>query len=170
MAEKDRSHLLALLVTHYEELSSYLTRRFGAAGAGTADDTLHDTYLRLQGLRAVPELDNHRAYLFRVANNIALDRLRAVRRDQQRQGSDDTGLEQANVAPMADAALEQRERLQLLARAIAELPPRCREAFLLHKIDGLSHSEVAERLGISRSMVEKHVMKALAHCRDRMVS
>lgn len=68
-----------------------------------------------------------------------------------------------------DAALERRERLRLLAHAIAELPPRRREVFLLHKIDGLSHSQVAERLGISRSKVEKHVMKALAHCRDRLL-
>jgi len=168
MAEKDRSHLLGLLVAHYEELSGYLTRRFGAAG--TANDTLHDIYLRLQRLQTVPELDNPRAYLFRVANNVALDRLRTARRDERRLVSGDVAAEQPSPAPAADAAMEQRERLRLLAQAIAGLPPRCREAFLLHKIDGLSHSEVAERLGISRSMVEKHVMKALAHCRDRLLA
>lgn len=166
MAEKDRSHLLGLLVAHYEELNRYLARWFGASGA--ADDTLHDIYLRLQQLPAVPEIANPRAYLFRVARNSALDRLRSMRRDERRLMADEAMLDQPAAGPLADAALEQRERLHLLARAIAELPRRCREAFLLHKIDGLSHSQVAERLGISRSMVEKHVMKALAHCRDRV--
>jgi len=167
MAENDRSRLLGLLVAHYEELSSYLMRRFGSAGA--ANDTLHDVYIRLQGLQAVPDLDNPRAYLFRVANNVALDRLRAARRAERRLAPGELAAEQPSAAPLADVALEQRERLRLLAQAIAELPPRCREAFLLHKIDGLSHSQVAARLGISRSMVEKHVMKALAHCRDRLL-
>lgn len=168
MAEKDRSQLLSLLVAHYEELSGYLTRRFGSAG--TASDTLHDIYIRLQRLQTVPELDNPRAYLFRVANNVALDRLRVARRAERRLAPGDLAAEQPSAAPTADVAMEQRERLRLLARAIAELPPRCREAFLMHKIDGLSHSQVAERLGISRSMVEKHVMKALAHCRDRLLA
>lgn len=168
MAEKDRSLLLGLLVSHYEELSGYLTRRFGSAGM--ASDTLHDIYIRLQGLQTVPEIDNPRAYLFRVANNVALDRLRVARRADRRLAPGELADEQPSAGPSADVALEQRERLRLLAQAIAELPPRCREAFLLHKIDGLSHSEVARRLGISRSMVEKHVMKALAHCRDRLMT
>lgn len=168
MAEKDRFQLLSLLVAHYEELRGYLTRRFDSAGA--ANDTLHDIYIRLQGLQTVPEIDNPRAYLFRVANNVALDRLRVARRAERRIAPGELANEQPSAVALADAALEQRERVRLLAQAIAELPPRCREAFLLHKIDGLSHSEVARRLGISRSMVEKHVMKALAHCRDRLMS
>lgn len=168
MAEEDRSRLLDLLIAHYEELSGYLTRRFGLAG--TADDALHDIYIRLQRLQAVPELDNPRAYLFRVASNVALDRLRVARRAERRLVSGDLAADQPSTALTADAAMEQRERLRLLARAVAELPPRCREVFLLHKIDGLSHSQVAAQLGISRSMVEKHVMKALAHCRDRLVT
>lgn len=168
MAEKDRSQLIDLLIAHYEELTGYLTRRFGSAG--TASDTLHDIYIRLQRLRTVPELDNPRAYLFRVANNVALDRLRVAQRAERRLAPGELAAEQPSPAATADVALERRQRLRLLAQAIAELPPRCREAFLMHKLDGLSHAQVAERLGISRSMVEKHVMKALAHCRDRLVT
>ena len=166
MAEQDRSKLLSLLVAHYDELRGSLMRRFGSAGA--ASDTLHDTYVRLQRLQTVPDLDNPRAYLFRVANNIALDRLRTARREERHLVADELAQEEASTEPSAEVVLEQKERLRLLAVAIEELPPRCREVFLLHKIDGLSHGQIAERLGISRSMVEKHVMKALAHCRDRL--
>jgi len=168
MAESDRSSLLRLLVSHYEELTGYLTRRLGSAGA--ASDVVHDTYLRLQGLGAVPDLDNPRAYLYRVADNIALDRLRRDGRRDRRFASGDLLADLPSDAPTAEESMAREQRLRLLARAIDELPARRREVFLLHKIDGLSHGEVARRLGISRSMVEKHVMRALAHCRDRLTT
>jgi RNA polymerase sigma factor (sigma-70 family) len=167
MAEKDRASLIRILVAQYEELTGYLTRRLGSAS--TAGDVVHDTYLRLQALAAVPEVDNPRAYIFRVADNIAMDRLRSSARLQRRFVDDDQATEQPCEAPLAEAVTEHRQRLRLLAQAVGELPPRCREVFLLHKVDGLSHSEIAARLGISRSMVEKHVMRALSHCRDRLV-
>jgi RNA polymerase sigma-70 factor (ECF subfamily) len=166
MAEKDRSSLLRLLVAHYEELTGYLTRRLGSQSS--AKDVVHDTYLRLQALGAVPDVDNPRAYLYRVADNIALDRLRAEGRRMRRFVHDEQLHERPSNAPSAETTLEHKQRLHLLALAIDELPPRCREVFLLHKFDGLSHAEIAERLGITRSMAEKHVMKALAHCRDRL--
>ena len=57
----------------------------------------------------------------------------------------------------------------MLQRALAELPRLCRESFLLRKIEGLSHPEIAERLGISRALVEKHIVNAMKHCRVRML-
>ena len=56
----------------------------------------------------------------------------------------------------------------MLQRALSELPAACRECFLLRKLDGLSHLEIADRLEISRSMVEKHMVRALLHCRSLM--
>ena len=67
-----------------------------------------------------------------------------------------------------DDAVEAKERVQLLQDAIAELPPKCRQVFLLHKFMELSHAEISGRLGISKNMVEKHVMKAMTHCRRRV--
>ncbi|MGH8547062.1 MAG: sigma-70 family RNA polymerase sigma factor, partial [Methylococcales bacterium] len=61
-----------------------------------------------------------------------------------------------------------RQKLEILDRAVAELPPKCRQVFLLRKVEQLSHAEIAERLGISRSMVEKHLHRAMMHCRDRI--
>ena len=56
----------------------------------------------------------------------------------------------------------------MLQRALSELPAACRECFLLRKLDGLSHLEIADRLGVSRSMVEKHIVNAMKHCRIRI--
>ena len=71
-------------------------------------------------------------------------------------------------APSPESIVEARERLALLQAAIAELPPKCRRVFLLHKFASLSHNEIATRLGISRNMVEKHIIKAMTHCRTRL--
>jgi RNA polymerase sigma-70 factor (ECF subfamily) len=166
MSGEDRIRLLRLLLAHYEELTGYLTRRLGSPGA--AHDVVHDTYLRLQGLDAVPEIRNPRAYLFRVADNIALDRLRADGRRHSRFVAAELGEDRPSADPSAEEILTQRQRVRLLALAIDELPPRQREVFLMHKFDGLSHAEISRRLGITRSMVEKHVMRALAFCRDRL--
>jgi RNA polymerase sigma-70 factor (ECF subfamily) len=51
--------------------------------------------------------------------------------------------------------------LAKVLKAVEALPPQCRRVFRLHKFDGLSHAEVAEKLGISRSAVEKHISAAL---------
>ena len=70
--------------------------------------------------------------------------------------------------PDAEAVAAARERICILIEAVNELPPRCREVFLLSRFDDLSNGQIAERLGISRNMVEKHVIKAMVHCRRRL--
>ena len=166
MPGNDRKALLQLLLSNYEDLTRLLTRRLGSPDQ--ARDAVHDTYLRLQKLDTVPEINNPRAYVFRIASNIALDRLRAEGRRNARFVSEEFGAGVASADPQADMVLEQRRHIDILSKAINDMPPRQREVFLLHKFDGLSHSAIAEKLGISRSMVEKHMMRALSLCRNRL--
>ena len=70
--------------------------------------------------------------------------------------------------PFPDTVIDYQQRLAILRNAVDELPPRCREVFMLHKFKGLSHAEIASCLSISRNMVEKHSIRGLAHCRDRL--
>ncbi|MFP4166278.1 MAG: sigma-70 family RNA polymerase sigma factor [Opitutales bacterium] len=65
-------------------------------------------------------------------------------------------------------ALDTREAYGLLREAIRELPERCREAFVLHRFEGLRHRDIAKRLGISQSTVEKHIAAALVHLRHEL--
>lgn len=56
----------------------------------------------------------------------------------------------------------------MLADALDELPAACRTAFLLNRVDGVKHRDIAHKIGISVSMVEKHIVRAFIHCRTRL--
>ncbi|WP_183437412.1 RNA polymerase sigma factor [Methylobacterium sp. R2-1] len=132
-----------------------------------AADASQETYLRMVAALSRTSIEHPSALLFRIATNVAL-RMRNRGR-----------LERTLFAAKCDAELAEivdgyalperqaiaRQELRRLAGAIDALPPRCREVFLLSRLDGLPNGEIALRLGISRNMVEKHIIKALLHCR-----
>lgn len=150
----------------YDDLREHLGRRFGSTLL--ADEAMQETWLKLRVAGKAKTVAKPRAYLYRIATNLALDHLRAERARGLRFGEppEDEPTAPAGLGP--DALLDARQRLDLVREAVAELPPRCRQVFELHKFDGLPHLEIAERLGISRNMVEKHVIRGLSHCRRRL--
>lgn len=70
--------------------------------------------------------------------------------------------------PAPSQLLEYREQLKLLAQALGELPENCRKAILLNRLEGYTHKQIAEQLGVSSSMVTKYIMRALKHCAIRL--
>lgn len=137
-----------------------------------AEDATQDLFMRLavSGKQLAPE--EEQPYLSVAARNVCTDRWR---RSGQGLVPDSLPLEQIDqlAAPAAhDSCLElaaQRQRLERLAAAVQELPARQRQAFLLHRIDGLRHDEVAAAMGISPRMVAKHLQRALAYCQLRVL-
>ncbi|HEU4959281.1 MAG TPA: RNA polymerase sigma factor [Sphingomonas sp.] len=162
--------LSALYRHHRAELLRFLVARTG--DAAEAEDILQDVWMRAGGQRA-GSVEHWRAFLFRTAHNLYIDRLRERRRRAARErrwseeahGPIAAGEEVADRDPAADEAIAAREEAARLASAIANLPEGARRAFELHKIDGLSHGEVAQKLGISKSGVEKHMAVAMRHLR-----
>jgi RNA polymerase sigma-70 factor (ECF subfamily) len=69
---------------------------------------------------------------------------------------------------VVDDVVDSRERIRLLARAIAALPPQCAKVFILRKMQGMSQKEIAVRLNISVRTVENHVAVGLSRCRAFM--
>lgn len=145
--------------------------------AGEAEDLLQDLWIKASGQPAGP-IANGRAYLFRMANNLVLDRRRAQQRAMRR---DHAWLEDAvgNVtlpgdrpdpAPQADEELARRQEAELLRQAIESLPPGARRALQLHRLEGHPQGEVAQIMGISRSGVEKHLALAMKHLKKSLVA
>ncbi len=154
------------ILAAYHDLVDHLRRRLGSRER--AQELAQESVSRVLALP--PEhLLSPRAFLFRTARNLEIDQFRA---GQTRQALHDvTADPDASEAPATDEParhLESQEERHRLHAAIAGLPPRCREVFVLHKLEGLSQREVAGQLGISLNMVEKHVMRGLLACRSAL--
>ncbi|MFJ4259413.1 sigma-70 family RNA polymerase sigma factor [Pseudomonas monteilii] len=150
---------------YYRELVGFLSARLGSRQA--AEDVAHDAYLRVLERTAAQQIEHPRAFLYRTALNLVIDRhRRQVLRQSEPLEVLDLDERWHSPAPGLDMQLEQR--LALMQKALDELSGPCRESFLLRKLDGLSHEQIAQRLGISRSLVEKHIVNAMKHCRVRI--
>lgn len=102
-----------------------------------------------------------RSYLFKVAENLAIDRLRQrqTRAQLDRLDSIDDFFEE----PRAERAAIAQQQLQLLRRFVAELPPTCADVFRLHKLADRPIAEVAATLGLQERMVRRHLRRAVVY-------
>jgi RNA polymerase sigma-70 factor (ECF subfamily) len=138
----------------------------------TAADLTHETYLRLYQSINNNHPDNARALAFRIAVNLAIDYQRKVTvrnrhiSDVDLDSFTETIAGSSAFEPMS--ALMSRQRLGALQAALDELPTDCCTVFLLNGIDGLCYSEIAERVGISKSKVGRLLAQAIAHCEHRL--
>jgi len=171
---EDPQGLQAIYHLHRADLRRFLVARTG--DPSEADDILQELWLRLQGLFAEP-VANPRAYLYRMAQNLVVDRLREHQRRMRRDRlwSDvsteraEPGMEPVDHHSNAEEAMLQREEIAALTSAVANLPAGARRAFELHKLQGLSHAEVAVHLGITKSGVEKHMAVAMKYLRRALL-
>lgn len=172
LAEDGRSSLIELYLERRADLVRFFTVRLRSAAA--AEDLVQDIYVRLSGLGEPTDIQNPMAYLYRLGSNLMLDKLRGERRTANRDGAwlesqtTRVGVHEVSAEPSAEAAVAARQRLALLTEALKELSPQTQRVFRMHKFEGLSHTEVAQALGISRSAVEKHMMAALKHLLARL--
>lgn len=160
------SPLLASYLERRDDLRRFFQARLGPTA--DVDDLVQELFIKVQDLPG-DDIVNPAAYLYRLASNLMLDRLRAAKRggardaEWRRTNHASVGTLDVADAPDAEAEVIARQRLQRLTEALAALAPTTQQVFKLHKFDGLSHAETAARMGISRSAVEKHVSLALKH-------
>lgn len=131
-----------------------------------AEDCAQESFARLYG-SSTANVQNPDAYLFRVASSVLADRRRRARVRQEDRHLPIDDFDAPSEEPTPARVFEDREALTRLSAALAELPARTREMFLLNRLDRASYSEIAARFGISVSAVEKHMMKVIAHLHAR---
>jgi RNA polymerase sigma-70 factor (ECF subfamily) len=159
----------AQMIAFYMERRGNLVRLFAAKLESTAaaEDLVQDIYIKLTALKLSAPAQNPMALLYQIGSNLMLDRLRQQKRGMARDGAwSETrrrmlGGEEVADEPSAYDALAARQRLLAAAAAIEELPPRMRQAFCLHRLDGLSQAETAKAMGVSTKAIEKHISAAL---------
>lgn len=167
MSPESNNWLAALFRDHSRALLRFVSTR--SADAVDAEDIAQEAWLRLQRVRSPEQLDNPRAFLFQTAANLAIDKQRR-QRVEARYLAQEAVLHQAITpgTPTTEHHVQMQTDLRDVMQAIDELPSNCRQAFLMHRGRGMSYPEIARALGVSTSMVEKHVINALKHCRKRI--
>lgn len=155
-----------LLQQHRDELFGFLMHRVSCPEA--AADILQDAFFRLTQFESEKKINNPRAFLYKVVGNLAIDYQRKQTREQDRYANEEELQDHADSSPHIERQLYSQQRLLYLRQAVGELPPRCREVFILHKFKHYPYSQIMRELGISESTVLKHIVKAMEHCRRRM--
>ena len=166
--------LRRIALEHEPALRRFVGARLSAhADPADQEDVVQETFLRVARQEGVEEklsrsLDSVRSYLFSIATNVIRD---SYRKAVTRQKYDDLarhGAKALGVEVSAEDVVSTQEQLRLVKAAIMRLKPDCRDAFVLHRFEGLSYREVADTMNVSVSMVEKHIMQALSDIRQRV--
>lgn len=151
---------------HHNDLVRYAARLVGDRECG--EEVVQNAYLRLAGRGAgAAPVTFPKSYAFTAARNAAFD-FTAQQNREWLYRVDLVDVENELCSEEPSAVLHRKQRIIKIAVLLNELPPTCRTAFILNKIEGRRHREIAGQLGISVSMVEKHIMRALVHLRDVM--
>lgn len=162
------STILETYLGNEKALKRFL-RRFIKSPEGI-DDLAQETFLRAFAAESERSILSPKAFLFKVAKNLALNELARHSTAAIEPLGDFEGQEVLEDSSQAavDDAVDGRQRIRMLARAIAALPPQCAKVFILRKMQGLSQKEIAARLNISARTVENHVALGLVRCRAYM--
>lgn len=159
--------------TYYDELRQFVRKRTGSSAI--AEEVVQETWIRANAVTSELPV-NPRAYLYRMAGNLVVDH---IRRERSRAPEAETDTPDSSEPPTAleaipcpaptplDTAIS-RQELAALNAAVRELPDKCRDVFLLYRGHGMSMREVATHLGITQKTVEKHIARAMIHCRKRL--
>lgn len=151
----------SLFAGHADELQGYLARRLN--DRYLAADLVQDIFLRVAERPDIGTQENVRAYLYKVATNLAIDHERRTARRARILVAASATDQVADDKPGSQQILENRDRLLRVQEALRQLPTISQQIFHLNRVEGLSYGAVARRLGISESSVQKHLARALSH-------
>jgi len=151
--------LLRNILPHEPALRGWLGRR--ALPGLDADDIIQEAYTILAELTSVETIHYPRAYLFQVARSVMTRHVRRTRIVPIHAVDDLERFDPPDDAASPEQHAIDRDELRQLARAIAAMPAKTREAFILRRVEGLPQREIAAQMGISENTVETHISRGI---------
>lgn len=153
--------LKTLFSWYADELRHYLARQVRCDH--TAADLVQDAFVRFALTPGAAGETNARAYLYRIANNLAIDHFRAGERRQTVRVAPEDLAHIADEAPIPERLLDGQQHWALLENSLRDLPPLTQQILRLNRLEGMTYPQIARRLNISDSSVQKHLSRALRH-------
>ena len=151
---------------HHQSLLAFLN--FKLKSSSEANDIAQEAYARVLRHGLPEDIKCARAYVFKAANNLAINRLLERQRKREHMIVDPEDLSLPSNEPTPEDVAQLEEKLRVLVGAVEELPPKCRRAFVLFKFEFLEYKEVADRMNLTESMIRKYVLRGMRHCRLRL--
>jgi RNA polymerase sigma-70 factor (ECF subfamily) len=166
----ERAHERAALVSelfrnHNRTLVRFLQSRL--QNPQEAKEVAQEAYVRLLELERTGAVGFLRAYLFKIASNLAIDRLRSRQARERIEARPDAPDELVPEGPV-EREVFAADEMRVFWATLAELPEHYRKAFILHRLENLSTAEIALQIGKSERMVRRYVVHVLAYCRYRL--
>jgi len=156
---------LSNFIHHYRDIERYFRQR--VVCFQEAADLTQEVFAKVITTYGDTVTGSPRFLLFRVARNVLIDRARQRKAEFAHRGGfvDENDPAFADEVSCPSRIADRQDRMALVCHAIATLPPRCREAFVLNRVDGLTYRQVAESMGVSPKTVEKHIAHAIGVCK-----
>lgn len=157
---EEQDAFASLMAEFRPALVRYFSRRVHASQE--VEDLVHDVLVRLVRNRQFADREGARGYVFETANSVLVDyiRRRSTAGAQAVVAFDSEAHEGEDFGP--ERVIQGRQELSIATAILMELPERTRTIFILRRIEGMRFNDIAARLGISVSAVEKHMQRAIA--------
>lgn len=147
---------------HNAALLRFISTKIGSEQE--AREIAQEAYVHLLQLDHSAAVSFLRAFLFKTAANLAIDRLRQRGRRSHLMSMPELDFAVFELTPERQLSGEQAVRV--LGDAVARLPAKCRQAFLLHRVYEIQIEEIAERMGIGVCMARRYVARGLEYVRQ----
>ena len=154
--------LHAVYSEHNSWLTGWLAKAIGCPQ--NAADLAHDTFVRVMTRGDASTVTDHRPWLLTIAKRLLIDKSRRQKLERAYLEALHLASESPETSPSSEELWMAVQTLELIAKALEKLAEKPRQAFLLRHIDGLTQAAIAERLGVSVTMVRNYLVQALVAC------
>jgi RNA polymerase sigma-70 factor (ECF subfamily) len=157
-----------VLIRHYKDLLNFCLRK--TRNRDTAADLAQESYARVLSMQQAGQAIREPGALLRqvaLRAKIDLDRRAAIRQHDDLDALDESQQPAGDSHLQPEEAYASSQSIQSYLKIIEELPPRCREAFCMYIFDELPNKEIAERMGVSLSMVNQYISRGKLACAAR---
>lgn len=158
--------MLAAYLSHHRALVDSIAPMLGSRVR--AEDVVQDVWIKLT--ESPPETDVQRpvSYIFRLVRNLAIDHIRRLGLEIRYGAAEEMPLSAPSPAPTPEQVVIDQDMLRALAAVLSELPPRTRQVFEMHRIQGQSVAEIAAALDVSPGFVYRLLREATTQCAKRL--